>query len=512
MIDRVRIFDTTLRDGEQAAHINLAKEEKLQIARQLARLGVDVIEAGSPSASPGDFESVRAIALEVKGPVIAALATTDREEIISAAESLAPAEHPRIHVYIAASPIHMEYKLKLDKSTVLSKVRSAVTLARSLVEDVEFSAEDASRSELSFLIEVFKTAAECGATTLNIPDTVGYAQPEEFNSFVKAIIEGTNAPKNVIWSVHCHNDLGLAVANSLAAIKAGVRQVECTVNGLGERAGNAAMEEIIMALETRFDLYKVKTAVETERLYSTSRLVSRLIGVMVQPNKAIVGENAFIHEPEIHRQSMLCNRAIYEIMTPETVGAAAAELTLGKHSQLNTFKEKVELLGYTLDEDAMSTGFAYFKDLCDNKKDVLDSDIEALILDKVLSFTPENHFKLIDFAVQIGTGCKPTASVTLRSNSGESTEAAVGNGPVDAVYKAIIKILGFEPHLARFRLGAVSERYDSQAETNVVLFYKDINSSGLGSSTDIVESSVMAYIDAVNNMYKAAAAKKIRLN
>jgi 2-isopropylmalate synthase len=512
MTDRVRIFDTTLRDGEQAARINLNKGEKLQIARQLARLGVDVIEAGFPAASPGDFDSVQAIAREIRGPVIAGLARTREDDIRKAGEAVANAEHPRIHVFIATSPIHMEYKLKLDKAGVLAEVRKGVTLARSLVEDVEFSAEDASRSELPFLIEVFKTAIECGATTLNIPDTVGYAQPEEFSAFVKNIIAGVNPPADIIWSVHCHNDLGLAVANSLAAVKAGVRQVECTINGLGERAGNASMEEVVMALNTRQDQYPVKTMIDTTKLYSTSKLVSHLTGVMVQPNKAIVGINAFAHEAGIHQHGMLCNRATYEIMTPETVGAPATDLVLGKHSGRHAFKDRVENLGYQLCDDDMETAFKYFKDLCDKKKDVSDGDIEALILDRVLSFVPERRFTLKDFAVQVGTGCKPTASVTLTSNNVDYTEAAVGNGPVDAVYNAVRKILKFNPQLKGFRIGATSERSDAQGETRVILHYKDIQAQGRGTSTDIIEASLRAYIDAVNRLYAAAAAKEVKLN
>lgn len=512
MTDQVRIFDTTLRDGEEAAHINLNKGEKLQIARQLTRLGVDIIEAGFPAGSQADFESVQAISREIKGPVIAALARTLPSDVKAAAEALRDAGRPRIHVYIATSPIHMEYRLRMSKADILAEVRSAVTLARTFVEDVEFSAEDASRSELPFLIEVFKTAIECGATTVNIPDTVGYAQPDEFYSFVKAVREGTGAPKNVIWSVHCHNDLGLAVANSLAAVRAGARQVECTVNGLGERAGNAAMEEIVMALATRPEQYHAKTGIETVRLYSTSKLVSHLTGVMVQPNKAIVGKNAFTHEAGIHQHGMLCNRATYEIMTPDTVGTPAAELALGKHSGRHTFREKVETLGYMLCDDDMETAYRYFKELCEKKKDISDGDIEALILDRVLSFVPKRRFELKDFAVQIGTGCKPTASVTLTSDGTDYTEAAVGNGPVDAVYNAVKKILGFVPELKGFRIGAASERSDAQGETRIILYYKDVHAQGRGTSTDIIESSVRAYVNAVNRLYAAAAAKEVKLH
>ncbi len=512
MIKNVRIFDTTLRDGEQAARINLNKGEKLQIARQLARLGVDVIEAGFPAASPGDFESVQAISREISGSIIAGLARTRTEDIERAAEAVRDAAKPRIHTFIATSPIHMEYKLKLDKEGVLAEVRNGVSLARSFVEDVEFSAEDASRSEISFLLEVFKTAIECGATTLNIPDTVGYAQPNEFYSFVKEIIDGVNAPKDIIWSVHCHNDLGLAVANSLAAVRAGARQVECTINGLGERAGNASMEEIVMALNTRPDQYPAKTSIDTTKLYSTSKLVSHLTGVMVQPNKAIVGQNAFAHEAGIHQHGMLCNRATYEIMTPETVGAPATDLVLGKHSGRHAFRDRVESMGYQLSKEDLETAFVYFKELCDKKKDVSDGDIEALILDRVLSFVPERRYVLKDYAVHVGTGSKPTASVTLTSGDTDYTEAAVGNGPVDASYNAVKKILGFSPQLKGFRIGATSERSDAQGETRIILHYKDIQAQGRGTSTDVIESSVRAYIDAINRLYAAAAAREIKFN
>ena len=512
MTDHVRIFDTTLRDGEEAARINLNKEEKLQIARQLARLNVDIIEAGFPAGSDNDFEAVQAIAREIKGPVIAALCRTSEDDIRKAAEAVRDAEHPRIHVYIATSPIHMEYRLKMGKQDVLAEVRSAVTLARSYTDDVEFSAEDASRSEIPFLAEVFKCAVECGATTLNIPDTVGYAQPHEFSAFIKEIIKEVDPPENIIWSVHCHNDLGLAVANSLAAVRSGVRQIECTVNGIGERAGNASMEEIVMALNTRSDLYDAKTNIETTRLYSTSKLVSHLTGMVVQRNKAIVGLNAFSHETGIHQHGMLCNRATYEIITPETVGAPAVEPPLSKHYSKRAFRNKTEALGYQLPDEQLETASQLFKELCEKKKYVSDDDIEALILDRVLSFTPEQRFTLKDFAVQIGTGCKPTASVTLSSNGKDYTEAAVGNGPVDAVYSAIKKILKITPQLRGFRIGATSEHSDAMGETRVVITFKDIKAQGRGTSTDIIESSVRAYVDAINRLYASAAAKEVKLN
>lgn len=513
MTDQVRIFDTTLRDGEQAARINLNKGEKLQIARQLARLGVDVIEAGFPASSPGDFESVQAIARELTdGTIVAGLARTKADDIKAAGAALKGASHPRIHTFIATSPIHMEHKLKMTKDEVLAEVREAVTLARTLVDDVEFSAEDASRSDVRFLVEVFKTAVACGATTLNIPDTVGYAQPDEFYHFVKQIITEVDTPANVTWSVHCHNDLGLGVANSLAAVRAGVRQVECTINGLGERAGNASLEEIVMSLNTRADQYEAKPTIDTTKLYSTSKLVANLTGVMVQPNKAIVGLNAFAHEAGIHQHGMLCNRATYEIMTPETVGAPSSDLVLGKHSGRHAFRDRVENLGYMLPKEDMERAFKEFKDLCDKKKGVSDNDIESMILDRVLTFVPERRYELKDFAVQVSTGSKPTASVTLTANDVDYTEAAVGNGPVDAVYSAVKKILGFVPELKGFRIGATSERSDALGETRIIINYKDIQAQGRGASTDIIEASLRAYVDAANRLYAAAAAREVKLN
>ena len=510
--DVVKIFDTTLRDGEQAARINLNEGEKMQIARQLARLRVDVIEAGFPAASPGDFQSVQAIAREIKGVTIAGLARTREADIRAAGDAVAPAEKKRIHTFIATSPIHMEHKLKMTEEEVLAEVKSGVSLARSLVEDVEFSAEDASRSDIDFLIKVFKLAIECGATTLNIPDTVGYAMPYEFGNFCKAIIDGAAAPSNVIWSVHCHNDLGLAVANSLAAVRAGVRQVECTMNGLGERAGNASLEEVVMALRTRPDHFGADTRIDTKKLFSTSKLVSNLTGVLVQPNKAIVGVNAFAHEAGIHQHGMLCNRATYEIMTPESVGAPGTDLVLGKHSGRHAFNDRLEILGFNLTKEESNTAFEYFKVLCDKKKTVSDGDIEAFLLDRVLQTTPERRYELKDYAVTIASGGKPTASITLAHKDGEITEAATGNGPVNAAYNAIKKILGFNPELREFRIQATSQTSEALGEGHVILSYKDVQAQGRGASTDVIEATIRAYVDAVNRLYVAAAAKEVTIN
>ena len=509
-VEDVRIFDTTLRDGEQAAGVNLNLTEKLQVAHQLARLRVDIIEAGFPAASPGDFQSVQTIAREVPGLTVAGLARTRKGDIEAAFEALKDAGRPRIHTFIATSPIHREFKLKMSREEVLEQVRTGVEHARSLVEDVEFSAEDASRSEPDFLAEVFRTAVEHGATTLNIPDTVGYATPEEFGAFVEALIREVAAPKNVAWSVHCHNDLGMAVANSLAAVRMGVRQVECTVNGLGERAGNASMEEIVMALQTRTDRYGARSRVDTTKLYGTSKLVSRLTGVRVPPNKAIVGDNAFAHEAGIHQHGMLCNRATYEIMKPEDVGAPGTALVLGKHSGRHAFRDRLEALGYHLDEDQIDKAFGLFKDLCDRKKTVSDGDIEALVADEVVSALPERRYDMVDFGVQVSSG-RATASITLRRDGQEITDAAAGNGPVDAAYEAIKRIVGLEPELREFRIHATSEQSDSVGETVVVLRHEGVNAQGRGASTDVIESAIKAYVSAVNRLHVVAAAKEVNL-
>ena len=507
----VKIFDTTLRDGEQAARINLNTGEKLQIARQLERLNVDVIEAGFPAASPGDFEAVSQIAREIRRPVIAGLARTREGDIVAAGKAVSAAAHPRIHTFIATSPIHMEHKLKLSPEQVLKEVERGVTLARSIVEDVEFSAEDASRSELDFLVEVYTLAIECGATTLNIPDTVGYAMPLEYEEFCRNIIKRVNK-QGVTWSVHCHNDLGLGVANSLAAVRGGARQVECTINGLGERAGNAAMEEIVMALRTRADHFGADTRIDTTKFYSTSKLVCHLSGVPVQPNKAIVGINAFAHEAGIHQHGMLCNRATYEIMTPESVGAPGTDLHLGKHSGKHAFGERVEKLGYQLTKEQISEAFEYFKVLCDKKKDVSDGDIEALLMDRIISATPECQYELKDFTVAVGSGGKPTASITLKYNDIETTEASVGNGPVDASYKAILKILNFAPEVVTFNIKAASELADALGEAHVILRHKDLMAQGRSARTDIIEATIRAYIEAVNRLYSMAAAKEVNID
>ncbi|KXS55854.1 MAG: 2-isopropylmalate synthase [Candidatus Adiutrix intracellularis] len=507
---RVTFFDTTLRDGEQAAGVNLNTLEKLQIARQLARMRIDVIEAGFPATSPGDFNCVKAIAWEVKGVTVAALARTKEGDIRAAAQALANAERSRIHIFIATSPIHMVHKLRMTPEQVLSETRASVSLASSLADEVEFSAEDASRSDPDFLISLFKLAVDCGATILNIPDTVGYAIPDEFRQFCRTIIDGVAASEGVIFSVHTHDDLGLAVANSLAAVRAGVRQVEGTVNGMGERGGNAALEEVAMALATRADIYNLTIGLDTTRLYPVSRLVSKLSGVMVPPNKAIVGANAFAHESGIHQHGVLVHRETYEIMKAEDVGSVPAVMVLGKHSGRHAFRDRLESLGYQLDDEQISRSFNIFKCLCDEKKDVTDGDIEAIISDQVLTVNPEHRFELVDYAVSVGTGLA-TATVVVRRDAIELRDAATGNGPIDSAYNAIKRAIDFHPELHNFSIRATSSRSDALGETVVELKYGEITAQGRGAATDIVKASIQAYLNAVNRLYTQAAAREIKL-
>lgn len=508
--NRVTFFDTTLRDGEQAAGVNLNATEKLQIAKQMAKLKIEVLEAGFPAASPGDFNCVKTIAREVKGITVAGLARTREGDIRAASQALAGAEHSRIHVFIATSSIHMTYKLKMSEEQVLSEIRAGVSLARSCANEVEFSGEDASRSQVEFLIKAFKLAVECGATVLNIPDTVGYAMPEEFGAFVKTIVAGVAAPDGVIFSVHAHDDLGMAVANSLAAVRAGVRQVEGTINGMGERGGNAAIEEVVMALKTRSDIFGVTTGLDTTRLYPLSRLVSRLSGVVVPPNKAVVGANAFAHEAGIHQHGVLAHRETYEIMRAEDVGSVPAVMVLGKHSGRHAFRDRLDILGYQLDDEAISKAFDIFKRLCDEKKDVTDGDIEAIISDRILNVNPEHRYELLQYAVGVGAGLA-TATVVIRRNEEELRDAGTGNGPVDAAYQAIKRALKFSPRLLNFSIRATSPRSDALGETVVELKCGSVIAQGRGASTDIVKASIEAYLNAVNRLYTQAAARDLKL-
>ncbi|MDR3265775.1 MAG: 2-isopropylmalate synthase [Synergistaceae bacterium] len=507
---RIRVFDTTLRDGEQAAGGNLNVAEKLQIARQLGKLGVDIIEAGFPAASPGDFACVETIAREKLDSIIAGLSRTKEDDIRACHAAVKDAPRRRIHVFIATSPVHMQYKLDMTPDEVLREIQFSVSLARELVEDVEFSAEDASRSELPFLIQAFRTAVAAGATTLNIPDTVGYATPEEFQGFCRAVIEGTGAPENVVYSVHCHNDLGLAVANSLAAVRAGARQVECTINGLGERAGNASLEEIVMVLKTRSDRYGLDTGLDTTKLHATSALVSRLSGIHVPPNKAIVGANAFAHQAGIHQHGVMANPLTYEIMKPRDVGASGTELVLGKHSGRHAFRGHIEELGYALTPEQNEKAFVLFKKLCDSKKNVSDEDLAALIADEILLTSIENLYDLKHCSVRTGEG-PALAVVTLGNGHGDISDAATGNGPIDAAYRAIRRAIDLEPELLSFNIKATSDRSDALGETTVVLRSGEVTAPGRGVSTDVIESAVKAFVNGVNRLHVLASAKGVEL-
>ncbi len=504
MAETIRIFDTTLRDGEQSPGFTMNTQEKLEVARALAAMRVDVIEAGFPISSPGDLEGVQLIAREVRGPIIAGLARANRADIDAAVEGVRAAERPRIHTFIATSPIHMEYKLRMTPDQVYEASVEAVRYARTFVDDVEFSAEDASRSDPEFLCRVFEGAIAAGATTINVPDTVGYATPEEYAALLRLLmarirntLSGAGGEK-VIWSVHCHDDLGLAVANSLAAVQVGVRQVECTINGIGERAGNASLEEIVMALHTRRNHYKIETGLDTTKIYRTSRLISAISGVPVQPNKAIVGDNAFAHEAGIHQHGVLMNAETYEIMTPETVGIPSNKLVLGKHSGRHAFKKVLEDNGLRLSDDAVQRAFQEFKALCDKKKQVTIEDILSLVETQV-STAPQT-FSLKAFHVSTSTTLPPMASVTLARGQDQLTQEASGDGPVDAMYNAINKIVGISPLLADYAIKAVSGGTDAVGEATVKVRDGDGLFVGRGTSTDVLEASARAYLSAVNKI------------
>lgn len=494
----VKFFDTTLRDGEQTPGVNLTAREKLEIARQLARLRVDVIEAGFPVTSPGDFEAVRQIAEKVRGPVIAALARANRVDIERAWEAVKPAEKPRIHTFIATSPIHMQYKLRKTPEEVLKAAYEAVAFAKQLCDDVEFSAEDATRSDPDFLCQVFKAAIEAGATVINVPDTVGYTTPAEFKKLLRYIKEHTPGIDKVTLSVHCHNDLGLAVANSLAAVEEGVTQVECTINGIGERAGNTSLEEVAMALYVRKDQYHKTFQLDTTQIYKTSKLVSALTGIYVQPNKAIVGANAFAHQSGIHQDGVLKERTTYEIMNPQTIGLPSNRIVLGKVSGRHAFREKLKEMGYEPTEEELEKLFQEFKQLCDRKKEVTDDDLQAL-LENQLKSVPE-EVKLEYFHVTSGNNTVPTATIRISQAGKVVQEAASGDGPVDALFNAIDRATGFNCHLVEYSLKAVTSGKDALGEVNLKLQFQDKVYVGRGISTDVIEASVRAYMNALNRV------------
>lgn len=500
MTNFVRIFDTTLRDGEQSPGCSMNLKEKIEMANQLDKLGVDIMEAGFAIASPGDFASVKSIAKSIKNSSVASLARALKKDIDAAAEALKEAKFPRIHTFIATSDIHMAYKLKMTPEQVLEQAREMVKYAKKYCGDIEFSAEDASRSNPEFLYKIFEEVIQAGATTINVPDTVGYTSPEEFAALIRGIKQNVPSIDKAIISVHCHNDLGLAVANSLAAIGAGAMQVECTVNGIGERAGNAALEEVVMNLNTRKDLYGFETKINTKEIYKTSKLLSSITGVRVQPNKAIVGENAFAHESGIHQHGMLANKETYEIMTPESIGLNENKLVLGKHSGRHAFEDKVVSMGYELDDDALTKAFEEFKVLADKKKEITDRDIEALVCRKVVQ-VPE-YYKLDRFVINSGNTITTTSSMRLLTRTGHVLEEVVSSydGPIDASYKAIDRLVGKKFMLEDFVINAVTGGTDAQGEVNVKIKNKDHVYNGHGVSMDIVEASILAYISAINSM------------
>ncbi|KPK17848.1 MAG: 2-isopropylmalate synthase [Myxococcales bacterium SG8_38] len=524
--DHVRIFDTTLRDGEQSPGATMTSSEKLEVAKTLSRLGVDIIEAGFAAASPDDLRAVKTIAEAVgvtgvegrpvpEPPTICSLARATTSDIDQAAEAIAPAKHGRIHTFLATSPIHREHKLRMSKGQVLAKITEMVSYARSIREDVEFSPEDAGRTEMEFLYEALQAAIEAGATTLNIPDTVGYTIPGEFGERIAMIRENVPGIEKVVISVHCHNDLGLAVANSLAAVQNGARQVEVAVNGIGERAGNASLEEVVMALYVRRDLYGIGTQIDTTQLTRASRLVSKVTGMVVQPNKAIVGANAFAHEAGIHQDGMLKHEETYEIMRPETVGAGKTQLVLGKHSGRHAFANRLMELGYPVSGDGLDKAFARFKKLADKKKFITDADLVALISDEL--YQPTEYWKLDKIQVGCGTGM-PTATVRLVGPDGQARIAAeVGTGPVDAVYKAIQSLVNVPCTLLEYNVQSVTEGIDALGEVSVRVVPGDydlppdrINPQyeqsrarvfhGHGAHTDIIVASAKAYIAAINRI------------
>jgi len=498
-MEKIIIFDTTLRDGEQAPGASLNQREKLEIAHTLSALGVDIIEAGFPITSEGDFESVRAIARSVKGPVICGLARAVKKDIDAAYQATKVSRRPRIHVFLATSKIHMKYKLKKAEDEILRLAVQAVKYARKYCADIEFSPEDASRSERSFLFKVVRAVIEAGATTVNIPDTVGYAEPQEYGSLISAIKENVLNIDRAIISVHCHNDLGLAVANSLEAIKNGARQVECTINGIGERAGNASMEEIVMAIKTRKDIFSgLATQIKTNQIYKASRLVSKLTGFSVAPNKAIVGGNAFRHESGIHQDGILKERSTYEIIRPEDVGFTGRGLVLGKHSGRHALVERLKELSINLSQKQVGNVYLRFKALADKKKNIFDDDLISIVEDEAKTISP--IWKLESFVINSGTDIAPCARVNLKYKHKILSAQSSGDGPVDACFKSIDKITGIKGELQDYRIEAVTKGKDALGEVVLKLKAKGKTVTARGSSTDIIEASVRAYINALNKI------------
>ncbi|MEW6622738.1 MAG: 2-isopropylmalate synthase [Bacillota bacterium] len=496
---KVYIFDTTLRDGEQSPGVNLNIQEKLKIASQLAKLNVDVIEAGFPIASQGDFEAVKAVAQEIKGPVIAALARIATKDIDRAWEAVKYAERPRIHTFIATSDIHLKHKLRMSREEVLEKIAWGVAYARNYTDDVEFSPEDGFRTELDFMCQVVETAIKAGATVINIPDTVGYATPGEFGLFIKGIKERVPNIHKAILSVHCHNDLGLAVANSLSALLNGAQQVEVAVNGIGERAGNTSLEELVMGIYTRQDYYNLFTDINLHEIYRTSKMVSNLTGMSIQPNKAIVGKNAFAHESGIHQDGVLKERTTYEIMNPELIGLVQNNIVLGKHSGRHAFQKRLEELGFSLKQEELDNAFERFKMLTDKKKEISDKDLEAIVEDEI-KVIPQK-FELRHLHVSSGNTVVPTATLGIFDQEKLIEEAACADGPIDAVFRTIDKITGIKAYLKHYALNAITGGKDAIAEVTVKVCHEKIVYTGRGHSTDIIEASARAYLNAINKLY-----------
>jgi len=512
--NRVLIFDTTLRDGEQSPGASLTSSEKLEIARQLARLRVDVIEAGFPAASPDDLEAVRQIADEIgteDGPAVAGLARAHPRDIDKVWEAVQPAAKPRIHTFIATSDLHLDHKLKMSRADVVDRTRKMVAHAKSYCRDIEFSCEDAGRSDPAFLIEVCTAAIESGATTLNIPDTVGYTSPEEYFELISRLRTETPRADDVIWSTHCHDDLGMATANSLAGIRAGARQVEVTVNGIGERAGNTSLEEVVMALKTRHQYFGMETGIDTTQIIRASHMVASYTGISVPPNKAVVGSNAFAHEAGIHQDGILKHQGTYEIMMPETIGLDRSRLVLGKHSGRHAFRVRLEQLGFELDDEAVATAFKAFKELADKKKIITDADLEALVADEF--FQPEEIFKLLDLQVTCGSPGMPTATVRMANpDDEEAIGVAIGTGPVDAVFRSIDQVIGRPTKLIEYAVHSITEGIDALGNVTVRIADADDKAStisGHGADVDIIVASAKAYISAKNRMISRSGSARV---
>jgi 2-isopropylmalate synthase len=505
-MEKVRIFDTTLRDGEQAPGASLDLRQKIQVAHQLERLNVDIIEAGFPISSEIDFKAVKTIASEIKKPVVCALARAKKEDIDAAYKSIKPAKNKRIHVFLATSKIHMQYKLRKAQDEILKQAVESVKYAKGKIEDIEFSPEDASRTELDFLAQIVEAVIDAGASTVNIPDTVGYATPENFGKVIKYLKDNVANIDKAVISAHCHDDLGMATANSLAAVVNGARQVECTINGIGERAGSAPLEEIVMSIKTRGDFYNVKTSIKTKELYKSSRLISHLMGIKMQPNKAIIGENAFRHESGIHQDGLIKERSTYEIMKPEDIGFKESKLVLGRHSGRHAFKVRLQQLGFDLDKAELDKAFEKFMHLANKKKEVYDEDLQTIVEGQIADIP--QIWKLKGIKVTSETDKAPIAIVKMMSQGKSFQSKATGDGPVDASYKAIDKIVKLKGRLIDYSLQSVSIGKDALGEVVIKVKFKNQEIIAKASSTDIFEASAAAYINAINKVISSKKKKK----